>query len=264
MEFGIRGRNAFVSASTQGLGLASARQLAAEGVNVAITGRRGEVAKQEAARLRSEFGVNSVGITMDVLDADSRQVALSAAQAELGPIDILILNGPGPRPGTALSVTPTEAANAAATLIEPHVHLVEMTLGTMRSRQWGRIVAVGAASMDRASTSLTLSGMGRAGLARYLQSLAAEVASEGVTVNIVQPGIIATSRIDALDAAEVEASGGEVTLEQARRRRETAVPLGRLGEPAEFANAVAFFCSQNASYITGRSLLVDGGTDAAV
>lgn len=261
MDFGIRGRVAFVCASTEGLGLASARQLAAEGVDVALTGRRANVAETEAARIRDDFGVRAVGLGMDLLDADSRAEAVRQACAQLGPIDILVLNGPGPRPGGALDVSPKDAVNAARTLIEPHVHLVDLTLSHMREQHWGRIVAVGASSMDKASVTLTLSGMGRAGLARYLQSLAKQIAGDGVTVNIVQPGTIATARIDALDAAEVNEKGG--TLQEVRARREASIPMERLGEPAEFANAVAFFCSQPASYITGRSLLVDGGLYAA-
>lgn len=261
MNLDIEGRVAFVCASTTGLGLASAKALAAEGAAIAITGRRGDVAEEQAASIAAEFGVASLGIGVDLLDPQSRQEALEAAEKILGPIDILVLNGPGPRPGGALSVGVGEATEAALSLIEPHVDLVSRVLPSMRSRGWGRIVAVGAYSMDSASTWLALSAIGRAGLARYLQALAKEVAAEGVTVNIVQPGIIATARIDALDAAEVATSGG--TPAQARARREASMPMGRLGEPEEFAAAVAFFASEPARYITGQSLMVDGGLYAA-
>lgn len=261
MDLGIQGKVAFVAASTGGLGLASARELARNGAAVAVMGRRGDVAEREAEQIAAEFGVAAVGFETDILSAQSRAEAVERVSAKLGPISILVLNGPGPRPGGALSVTAPESVEAARTMIEPHLDLVQRVLPGMRERRWGRIVAVASRSIDIGSTWLALSAIGRSGLARYLQALAKETAAEGVTVNIVQPGIIATERIDVLDQAEADAKGG--TAAEARRRREATMPSGRLGTPEEFAAAVAFFASEPARYITGQSLMVDGGLYAA-
>ncbi len=261
MDLGIAGKNAFVCASTAGMGLAVARALAAEGANVAITGRRRDKAEREAARVASDFGVLAVGLECDLLDETSLSNAVDQARRQLGPIDILVLNGPGPRPGGSRTVRADEVVQAAETLIRPHVLLVQALLPEMVERHWGRIVAVGSFTMDRASTGLSLSAIGRSGLQRYLEALAREVAADGVTVNIVQPGLISTARIDALDEEQAQRTGEP--QDQVRRDRESSIPYGRLGTPEEFASAAAFLSSEPARYITGQSLLVDGGLYAA-
>ncbi len=261
MDLGIAGRVAFVAGSTSGMGLAVARALAAEGVAVAVCGRREELARAEATTIAEEFRVPAIGLQCDILERGSLDAAVLATQQSLGNIDILILNGPGPRPGGSETVSAREAVEAAETLIAPHVHMVGRLLPGMKQRNWGRIVAVGSFTMDRASTSLSLSAMGRAGLQRYLEALAREVAGGGVTVNIVQPGLVATDRIDILDRVESQATG--IPVAQVRARREASIPFGRLGDPAEFASAVTFLASEPARYITGQSLRVDGGLYSA-
>lgn len=257
MDLGIQGKNAFLAAATDGLGLASAQALAAEGVNVAILGRRRERAEALAEQIAAEFGVRALGLGADLLDRPSLLEAVEAGREELGEVDILLLNGPGPRPGGSESIDPSEVVLAAETMIAPQVALTREFLPGMKERGWGRIVAAGSFTMDRASTWLSLSAIGRSGLARYLQALSVEVAGAGVTVNIVQPGIIATSRIDALDEAAAKEKG--IPQAEVRRSREAEIPMKRLGDPAEFGAAVAFLCSDPARYITGQSLLVGGG-----
>lgn len=257
MDLGILGRNAFVCASTGGIGLAVADALAAEGVNVAVTGRRADVAAREAERIRQDYQVDAIGLGCDLLDADSRREVLAQAVAELGPIDIILLNGPGPRPGGSEELQPVDVVEAARSLIAPHVDLVGQVLPGMKERGWGRIIAIGSYTMEQASTTLSLSAIGRAGLQRYLGALAREVAATGVTVNIVEPGLISTARVAALDEAAAAQSGQ--TTAQIRAERERSIPYGRLGKPAELAAAVAFFASDEARYLTGQSLRVDGG-----
>lgn len=258
---GLRGRVAFVAASSRGLGWASARALAAEGAAVTVTSRHVESAEAAARRLSNEFGVPATGVRFDVTRARTRERALAEAEQRLGPCDILVLNGPGPGLGRALEVSPDQVVEAAATLVAPHVDLAQRSLPHMREQKWGRIVAVGAASMDRANSALVLSGTGRAGLSRYLQALAKDVAVDNVTVNIVQAGMILTERTEMFDQAAATKMG--ITVAEARKWRTRGIPAGRLGTVEEFAAAVAFFCSPAASYITGQSLLVDGGMWAA-
>ena len=261
MDLGLKGKLAFVAAATEGMGLAVARGLAAEGADVALIGRRAELARAEAERIRSDFGVQSLGIGADILSSESLADAMDKAEEALGNVDILVLNGPGPRPGGSASVDPQEVVQAAETMIRPHVQMVRRFVDGMVQRDWGRIIAIGSFTMDRASTGLSLSAIGRAGLQRYLQALARELAPSGVTVNIVQPGMIATARIDALDQVDAERTGQ--SPQAVRTQREGSIPLGRLGTPEEFASAAVFFASEPALYITGQSLLVDGGLYAA-
>ncbi|PFG29985.1 SDR family oxidoreductase [Paramicrobacterium agarici] len=252
MDLQLQGKTAFVAASTGGLGRAIAEALGAEGANVVVTGRRGDVAEQIAAGLPS-----AVGIELDVTDAASRAAAVEKATHIFGPIDILVINGPGPRPGTAADSTAADVADSFERLVAPGQDLVSRVLPGMRERGSGRIVAVGSSGIVSPIPNLSSSNMGRAALAGYLKTLAAEVAADGVTVNLVLPGRIATDRVAQLDAAQAERQG--IDPAEARARSEQTIPAGRYGDPSEFGAAAAFLCSAQAAYITGVALRVDGG-----
>ncbi|WP_166979417.1 SDR family oxidoreductase [Paramicrobacterium fandaimingii] len=252
MDLQLHGKTAFVAASTAGLGRAIAEALAAEGANVVVTGRRGDVAVQIATELPS-----AIGVELDVTDADSRAAALERATASFGPIDILVINGPGPRPGTAADASADDVADAFDRLVAPGQDLVARVLPGMRDRGWGRILAVGSSGIVSPIANLASSNLGRAALAGYLKTLSAEVAADGVTVNLLLPGRIATDRVAQLDAAQAERQGIEPA--EAQRRSQQTIPAERYGEPGEFGAAGAFLCSGQAAYITGVALRVDGG-----
>lgn len=252
MDLGISGRNALVCASTGGLGEATARALAADGANVVVSGRRGDRAKAIAEELPG-----AVGVEADLTADDGAQRLLSQATEALGEIDILVLNGPGPRPGTASEMTAEDSAGAVANLLLVQQTLVRGVLPGMRERCWGRILAIASSGVAAPIPNLALSNIGRGALAAYLKSLATEVADEGVTANLLLPGRIATDRLTALDTATSEREG--VSFEEARARGEAAIPAGRYGQPAEFGAAAAFLCSAHAGYITGTMLRCDGG-----
>lgn len=252
MDLQLQGKTAFVAASTGGLGRAIAEALAAEGANVVVTGRRGELAEEIAGGLPS-----AIGVELDVTDAASRAAAVERATASFGPIDVLVINGPGPRPGTAADATADDVADSFDRLVSPGHDLVSRVLPGMRERGWGRIVAVGSSGIVSPIPNLASSNLGRAALAGYLKTLAAEVAADGVTVNLVLPGRIATDRVAQLDAAQAERQG--LDADEVRHRSEQTIPAGRYGEPAEFGAAAAFLCSAQAAYITGVALRVDGG-----
>lgn len=252
MDLGISGRTALVCASTAGLGAATARALAAEGCRVAFSGRRGEVARSSAA----EFD-GCVGIEADLGSAAGARALYDETVRRLGPPDILVLNGPGPRPGTASTVTPDDVSAAAAALVEVPVALVAAALPHLREQHWGRILGIGSSGVQAPLPGLALSNLGRAGLAGYLKTLATEVAGDGVTVNLLLPGRIDTDRVRALDAAAADRTGrtpAEVAAESA-----ASIPAGRYGRPEEFGAAAAFLCSTPASYITGVAVRCDGG-----
>jgi 3-oxoacyl-[acyl-carrier protein] reductase len=252
MDLELQGRTALVPASTGGLGRAIAEALGREGANVVVGGRRADVAARIAAGLPS-----AIGIELDILDPDSRRRAVDAAEEAFGHVDVLVLNGPGPRPSPAHALEPDDLAGTFAQLVAPGHDFVSRTLPGMRERRWGRILAVGSSGIAAPLPNLAASNLGRAALAGYLKTLAAEVAADAVTVNLLLPGRIATERVAALDAAEAERTG--VPLDEVRARSEKSIPSGRYGRPEEFAAAAAFLCSGPASYITGVALRCDGG-----
>ena len=252
MDLGIRGRVAVVAASTGGLGRAVAEALAAEGALVVVAGRRGDLAEEIAGGLP-----DAVGVRVDLTVPDGPRALVEAAREAYGDPDILVLNGPGPRPGTAAGLDTGDLAGAVDSLLLAQQRLVALTLPSMRRRGWGRILAVGSSGIAEPLPGLVLSNAGRAALAAYLKTLAAEVATDGVTVNLLLPGRIATDRVAALDAARAEREQRPVAEVEAASQ--AAIPAGRYGTPAEFGAAAAFLCSAPASYITGTALRCDGG-----
>ncbi|UXM92789.1 SDR family oxidoreductase [Paenarthrobacter sp. JL.01a] len=270
MDLGIAGKTALVAASTGGLGLAVARALAAEGVRVAVVGRRRDRAKEIVAELQAAYGTgtlgigslgtsgfDSVAIEADLGTLEGIESAVDQTVANLGPIDILVLNGPGPKPGAAATLTSEDLAAAFELLVKPHHALVSRVLPGMRERRWGRILAIGSSGVTAPLPNLAVSNTGRAALAGYLKTLAAEVALDEVTVNLLLPGRIATDRVTQLDQAAAKRRG--TTLEDIQLESRKTIPARRYGEPAEFGAAAAFLCSAPASYITGVALRCDGG-----
>ena len=275
MDLGIAGKTALVAASTGGLGLAVARALAAEGVRVAIVGRRRDRAKEIVAELQAAYGTGTAGaygdgasgivtkgfdavaIEADLTTPEGIESAVKQTVADLGPIDILVLNGPGPQPGAAATLSSDDIAAAFDLLVKPQHALVSQVLPGMRERRWGRILAIGSSGVTAPLPNLAVSNTGRAALAGYLKTLAAEVALDEVTVNLLLPGRIATDRVTQLDHAAAKRRG--TTLEDIQLESRKTIPARRYGEPAEFGAAAAFLCSAPASYITGVALRCDGG-----
>jgi 3-oxoacyl-[acyl-carrier protein] reductase len=252
VDLGLSGRCAVVCASTGGLGEAIARALGAEGANVVVSGRRGERAKAIAAQLPS-----AVGVEVDLTAPDGPATLVAAARDAFGEVDVLVLNGPGPTPGPAAGVDDAGIDSAVETLLRPQLRLLALTLPAMRSRGWGRVLAVGSSGVASPLPNLALSNLGRSALAGYLKTLAAEVAPDGVTVNLLLPGRIATERVAFLDESAASRTGTPVDDVVAQAK--ATIPAGRYGEPAEFGAAAAFLCSAPASYVTGTALRVDGG-----
>jgi 3-oxoacyl-[acyl-carrier protein] reductase len=245
--------------------LAAARALAAEGVRVAVVGRRRERAKEIVAELQAAYGTGMLGSTgfdavaieADLGTEEGIESAVDQTVANLGPIDILVLNGPGPKPGAAATLSSADMAAAFDLLVKPHHALVSRVLPGMRERRWGRILAIGSSGVTAPLPNLAVSNTGRAALAGYLKTLAAEVALDDVTVNLLLPGRIATDRVAQLDQAAAKRRG--TTLEDIQLESRKTIPARRYGEPAEFGAAAAFLCSAPASYITGVALRCDGG-----
>jgi len=252
VDLGLSGKVALVTGSTSGLGLASAKALAAEGVSVAICGRRADVAEREAAAMPK-----AIGLEADITDPDAPRRLVEATVDAFGPIDIFVGSTGGPTPGTALDVAADSYDTALDLLVKPMVRFAHLVLPSMRERGFGRIVFVTSSTVREPVPLLVLSNSVRMAVHGFAKSLAQQVAGDGVTVNCVLPGRIATDRVASLDAAAADASGRSVDEIRAGARR--SIPLARYGEPAEFGAVVAFLCSQQAAYVTGASVPVDGG-----
>jgi 3-oxoacyl-[acyl-carrier protein] reductase len=252
MDLGLAGRTAVVCASTSGLGEATARALAAEGARVVVSGRRGERAVEIAAELPE-----AVGAGVDLTEPDGPETLVARARDAFGPVDVLVLNSGGPPPSTAATLDTDALTDALLPLLLAQQRLVSLVLPAMRERGWGRILGVGSSGVVEPIPGLALSNVGRAALAGYLKTLAGEVAADGVTVNLLLPGRIATARTAQVDEAVAEREG--ISAAEAESRAAASIPAGRYGSAAEFGAVAAFLCSVAASYVTGTATRCDGG-----
>jgi 3-oxoacyl-[acyl-carrier protein] reductase len=249
MDLGLEGRVALVTGASKGLGRATAAALVAEGARVAISSRSAERIEAGAATIGAR------GFVHDSADLDAVPALVESVESELGQIDVLVANTGGPPLGPdPLEFTREQWEAAYRDLVLAPIALIEQVVPGMRERGFGRIVSVGSSAVREPIPGLMLSNAHRPGLVAALKTVAREVARDGVTVNSVLPGRIATDRL--LDTA-----GSREAVEEAAR---SAVPAGRLGTPEEFAAVAAFLCSERASYVTGTTVLVDGGLTQSV
>ncbi|WP_306590964.1 SDR family oxidoreductase [Geothrix sp. 21YS21S-4] len=256
MDLGIRGKVAMVAAGTKGIGKAGALALAAEGCAVSVCGRSAEslaAAKAELERL----GVPALAVAADVSSAADLARWHDETVAALGPVDILITNTGGPKAATFGDLSDADWADGVESTLMNVVRLSRLVLPGMRARKWGRIVHITSLVAKQPYPLLTISSTLRAGLSGLTRTLAMEAAADGVTVNALLPGHIMTDRQHHL--AEVKAAAEGITVEAHFARQAAAIPAKRIGDPAEAGAVLAFLCSAPASYLTGQSLLVDGG-----
>ncbi len=247
MDLGITGKRAIVAAGTAGLGLATAVSLARNGARVVICGR--DAARLDAAIAAVGHGCH--GIQHDVATAETAMEFVRKAIDHLGGVDILVTNGGGPPPGTAIDTPIDKYPAALEQSLLSVIGMCQVALPYMRQQKWGRIVAITSISVKQPIATLALSNTARAGVTGYLKSLARDIAGEGITVNSVQPGIHLTDRIK-------DVSGNTLTPQQ------FGIPAGFLGDPGDFGEICAFFASEQARYVTGAHLNVDGGQYAGL
>lgn len=245
MDLQLEGKTALVLGASKGLGRAIAAALAAEGADVITVAR-------------SPGGDGSIQqITADLDDPAAPQAIIAAMRAAGRSPDILVLNSGGPPTGAAASTTPDDFAAVFHRMFNAQLTLAQAFLPDMRARGFGRILAVASTSLVTPIPGLVLSNAVRAMLASWCKTLAAEVAGDGVTVNLLLPGQIATDRLTSLHAAMAARSG--MASEQVTARSIAAIPAGRLGRPEEFGDIAAFLASPRAGFITGSAIKVDGG-----
>jgi 3-oxoacyl-[acyl-carrier protein] reductase len=256
MDLGIRGKVAMVAAGSKGLGRAAALALAAEGCVVSICGRGSEALAATQADLEA-LGVPTLALVADVSVPGDLVRWHQATEAALGPVDILITNTGGPKAAIFSDLSDGDWAAGVDSTLMNVVRLSRLVLPGMRARNWGRLVHITSLVAKQPYPLLTISSTLRAGLSALTRTLALETAKDGITVNALLPGHILTDRQTHL--AEVKSKAEGITVEQHFVRQAAAIPAGRIGQPDEVGAVIAFLCSTQASYLTGQSLLVDGG-----
>jgi 3-oxoacyl-[acyl-carrier protein] reductase len=257
MELGLNGKVALVAASSRGLGRAVAEELAREGAHLVMCARGEDALLAAAKTIRDSTGVRVETVTADLGDTAGVTRVTSAAMHAFGRVDILVTNAGGP-PAGPFESHPHEAWQAAVRQnLDSVVELVRAVLPGMKERRWGRIINVTSIAVKQPVDGLILSNSVRAAVTGFARTLANEVASFGITVNNVMPGYTRTGRVEELAARNAALRDSSAGAELAVFERQ--IPMGRLGEPAEFAAMVAFLASERASYTTGASIPVDGG-----
>ena len=253
MDLGIQGKRALVCASSKGLGLGCAEALATAGVDLVMNARRAEVLGAEAARLRSEHGVDVKVIACDVTTAEGQEQVISAAQN----VDILVTNAGGPPPGLWSDWDRDDFIRALdANMLTP-IAFMKALLPGMINKGWGRVVNITSQSVRAPIPALGLSNAARTGLTGYVAGTARQVAPHGVTINNLLPGIHDTDRANSLDGGVAAQKG--ITMDEARAERAATIPARRYGTRQEFGAACAFLCSQQSGFIVGQNILLDGG-----
>ena len=260
MDLGLEGRRALVLASTRGLGRGIAEALAAEGAEVAVTGRSG--AEGAARAIAAGTGARVHGVDADLHQKASLDALIDAAASRMGGIDILVLNGGGPPPGPASELAYEDLKLWFDRMVALLIHAAGRCVPSMRERRWGRVLTVASNTVVQPAPHMALSNSLRAALVTWNKTLAGEVAADGVTCNLILPGRIHTRRLDELDGAR--AARERTTLEAVRAAAIAAIPAGRYGRVEEFAAVAAFLCSERASYVTGSQVRVDGGLIRAI
>lgn len=243
MDLGLEGRVALVTAASSGIGFGIAQALAAEGASVAISSRSGERIEAAAGRIGARPYV------FDSMDLDAAPGLIDAVEAELGPLSILVTNTGGPPGGEPLEFSRDQWEDAYRELVQSPLALIEHAVPGMRERGFGRIVSVSSSAAREPIPALLLSTAHRSALLATFKLLAGRLAADGITLNTILPGRFGTDRL-------VHVHG---TMEAAEEAARSDVPIGRLGTIEEIGAAGAFLCSDQASYITGVALPVDGG-----
>lgn len=261
MDLKLAGKTAIVFGGSKGLGRGVADALAGEGVAVAIAARGQEAIDQAVADIKSRGG-NAIGVTADMSDWPSVERAVATAHKELGPIDILLNNSGGPPPSRAIGVAPEVWENQFRAMVLHTFRVTELVLPDMRSRRWGRIINVASESVVQPIPIIAVSNTLRGAVVGWAKTLAGEVAREGITVNTLLPGAFKTDRV--MQVQRATAARQQISAEEFAERAAKQIPVGRMGDPAEFGALAAFIASPIAGYITGSLIRIEGGAIKSV
>jgi 3-oxoacyl-[acyl-carrier protein] reductase len=257
MDLGLKGKVAFIAAGSRGLGRAVAEELAAEGASLVLCAREARTLAETATAIADGTGAHVLAVPADVTVLDDIERVIESGTERFGHIDILVTNAGGPPAGKFDQLTREQWEEATRLTLFSAIELTRAVLPGMKERRWGRILNITSIAVKQPVDNLILSNSLRAGLTGFARTLANEVAAEGITVNNILPGYTRTERLE--DLARMMAEKQGISADEFRGRWEKEIPMGRLGEPREFAALAAFLVSERASYITGTSIQVDGG-----
>jgi 3-oxoacyl-[acyl-carrier protein] reductase len=262
MELGLKGKVALVTAASKGIGFATARVLANEGMKVAISSR--SPANLEKARdlLSAETGAEVLAVKADMTVRDDLEKLVDTASKELGGVDVLVYNTGSPKSGTFGDLIYADWEEATKLLLLSAVTLTQKVLPHMKSRKWGRLVYITSLTLRQPIANLVLSNTVRLGIAGLSKSLSKELAPHGITSNGIVQGYVRTERM--VHLIEERASKTGTTVEEAYKELVKSIPLGRYGEPEEVGYLAAFIASERGSYLTGGMFTVDGGVISSV
>jgi len=256
MDLGIKNRVALVMSAGGGLGSAIALALAREGATVAVSDQNREALENTVSRIRAAGG-EAYGVQADLSNLESITALVADVRSMLGNPQILINNSGGPPPSPATGVAPEQWRNQFDSMVLSLMHLTDLLLPAMKQKGWGRIVTSTSSGVVAPIPNLGMSNALRLALVGWSKTLANEVAADGICVNVVLPGRIATDRIRSLDEARASREGK--SYEEVVAASTASIPVRRYGSPEEYADAVAFLASERAAFITGSVVRVDGG-----
>lgn len=256
MDLGLRGKVALVCGASKGIAYATAESLAREGCSLAICSRDADAIAAAAARL-TVLGAPVLSMVADLATVEGIASVVRETMARYGRVDILVANTGGPPTGPAMGHDWAAWTAACELLLRSCVELTRAFVPGMRERKWGRVISITSKAVKEPVPSLVLSNSLRAAVTGYLRTLANEVAADGVTVNTLLPGFTATERLEMLAAATTQRTGATRDAVYAGWIAQT--PAGRLGRPEELGATIAFLASEQAGFITGQAILVDGG-----
>ena len=256
MDLGLAGKTALVAASSKGLGKASALALAREGARVTICARTEADLDEAAGQIRQETGAEVLAVPADLTSAADIHSVVAATAERFGGVDVLVNNSGGPAKGHFADFTDEDWRRAFEVVTLNFVRFVREVVPYMRRQRWGRIVGIQSSSVKQPVEGIDLSNSLRPGIAGLVKSLTPDLAKDGITINLVLPGMFLTSRIIAGAGRSPE---GDQALQEQLAPTAATIPAGRLGDPMELGSLVAFLASQQASYITGAVYQVDGG-----
>ncbi len=257
MDLGLTGAKVLVTAASQGLGAATARQFSREGCRVVISSRNKDKLAQTAQAIQSETGGEVHAIAADVTQPPAVESLIQDTVAQLGGLDILVTNAGGPPSGNFESFTLQTWEEATRLTLLSAVHLIECALPHLRQSPRAAILAVVSVAAKEPVPNLTLSNSLRPAVVGLIKTLSRELGPAGIRANSILPGITDTERIDYLMQARAQAN--KTTIDEEKRKTAADIPLQRIGRPEEFANAAVFLCSPAAGFISGVALAVDGG-----
>ncbi|MCJ8325275.1 MAG: SDR family oxidoreductase [Rhizobiales bacterium] len=259
MDFGLNGKTALVLGASRGLGAAIAQGLAKEGVKVYAAARSHEQIEQWAKELNITDHVTAISLDLTDIDAINKTIE---SILENGGVDILVNNTGGPPPSLAHETPRDNWIGNFEVMAANIFHITQKLLPNMRQKNWGRIISLTSSGVEQPIPRLAISNAIRSAIVGWSKTLSAEVAADGVTVNVIMPGRIKTKRLDQLDSNAAERTGK--SIEDVAKASMATIPAARYGTPEEFANVAVFLASEAASYVTGSKIRIDGGAIKSV